>query len=445
MRRTKTSGDHINMQMSLLSILKKLILITLIPFFIGYFSYHNTALLNIGAYGSLILSIIVLITDTNQRKFAKNTVFMNVRRNIFLYGFFMVYLLYLVFSALFLSYDNLYHLPLDAIYKDIRYPIILFIAVLAVQSALTAKHLLTILLTTFCIIILIIPIQGYFYPQPNQNFALFMRYGYMFPIVLLFPFLLASTLLYKNKVYFLVVTFLSIITYVIVIAAGARGSFLAISVELFLFLCLLSYFKKITLKKLFLIICSIAILVAIIVGVMYKNSNLVEGKVWQSLGNQDFTGGRMTLIETRFPIFMKDGSIIHGIGYGNKIYQQFLEDHKAPKVVGIWGVENGQPHFSYYRDEPQLLSSFYESGVVGLILFSLFVLTFLITSLRAFSLQNHAKIIAIAIFLNIVGNTLVLGVVEHTSVPNLLFFAVILALVNTKLLPNQRRHDDESN
>ncbi|MHC0449556.1 MAG: hypothetical protein ACRY3E_05715 [Candidatus Lariskella arthropodorum] len=158
----------------------------------------------------------------------------------------------------------------------------------------------------------------------------------------------------------------------------------------------------------------------------------------QNFNDHDITSGRTDLIETRFPIFIESSSILFGTGYGNEIYQQFLEDHRAPKVVGMNEIKNGKEIFSYFHDEPQLLAVFYESGLVGLILFLIFICCFLHRCYQHANTTRLSGMLSIAIGVSIIGNSFILGIVEHTSINNLIFLLIIFMLSTTMQIKMDR-------
>ena len=420
--------------------LQKLLPIPTLSMLLGYFSYHNTALLTIGAYTALGISLIVLILKPDQLKILK-VIYQNNKTVIMTA---LVYIGYLIISAFFFSYKNLYQTTLDELYTALRYQVIFLIILIAFKREWVKRYLLFSFIITLSALCFIMPIKSYFFPLILENGtfeSLFMafRYGYLYPITILYPFLLATLLIWHQRLYQFFVLLLSIASFTIVLLSGGRGAFITIFTELMLFIGIYAYYKKFNLHKMLAVY---VIVVSIIVGALtlgYQFNPLVRGKIVQSASNHNFTSGRTEMITSRFPVFIKNSSIIYGTGYGNHIYQKFLEDHKAPKVVGFYTTrKSGETIYHYWHDEPQFLAVFYESGIIGLVLFTIFLFSFLTVCIQYTSGRNIVGTILIGIFLSIIGNTFILGISDHTSINNLfLCFVIFLVVTAIKASENQ--------
>ncbi|WP_100550761.1 O-antigen ligase family protein [Caedibacter taeniospiralis] len=404
----------------------------LLLMFCGYFSYHNTAFLTIGAYSAFALSLIVLVLYGSTSNIT-HLLHSSWEKNKNLYITFLAYVLFLFISSYFFTYNNMRSDSIQAVYEDIRYAIILYIALftLFILKQDVAKNILIILIVTLTMLCLIMPFKSYLAPLLVQGVPeplyLAFRYGYVYPITLLFPCLLSSVSIFKQKWYLYYVIFLSIAIYSIVILSGGRGSFLTITAELILFL--IYTYRAVSVKKMLLFIAVVTVILVATISVIYHFNPTVHGKVDQSFLGNDFSSGRVAIIETRAPIFFEHTSILFGTGYGNKVYQQFLANHHAPEIIGRQEFENHQKVFSYFHDEPQFLAVFYESGIIGLVLFAMFVITFLLACKKTANNNSFLGVLSIAIAFGIIGNTFVLGLVEHTSAKNLFLFCALLLTI----------------
>ena len=408
--------------------------ITTALMFLGYFSYRNTALLNIGAYSSLAFALIIIYQCPQLLKIIK----FSYSRNKLLVICLLIYIVYLLLSSIFYSYKGLISLSLSEVFDNLRYAVILFLIYIALQNKHVNKYFFFILLISIVFITIIMPLNNHFFPNNALPLALKFRYGYNLPLTLLYPFILCLLFYNSKKMTIASVTILSLVIFTIIIASGGRGSFIAILIELFIFIGIYCYLRKMAIKTILVSYLTLFIALALALAIGYFNSNCVQGKILQNFSEKNFTSGRVELIQTRFPIFTEHGSILFGIGFGNKIYQEFLQDHHAPKVIGMYEVKDNKEVFSYHHDEPQFLAVFYESGLMGLLLFTLFALSFLYSCMRYASINNTEGVMAIAIGLSIIGNTFILGLVEHTNINNLFFFAVLFIMLTTNKQVNNR-------
>lgn len=108
------------------------------------------------------------------------------------------------------------------------------------------------------------------------------------------------------------------------------------------------------------------IMAALLIGA-YNTVGQVKMKVDQTLQMNNVTSSRDEIILDRFPLVMENiNNAIFGIGYGNSTYNQYLEDHNAPKNGGVYSERNN----GYNIDEPFFMIILYNVGAIGLFLFT---------------------------------------------------------------------------
>lgn len=415
--------------------LKNLLCFTSLCMFIGYFSYRNTALLNMGAYSSLILSIYILHKERGNFRLLSDIYHTNKALVIAA----LTYILYLVATSILFSYKGLINLSISALFDDVRYALILLFIYLALNTRRTNEFIFISLIITSVFIVFCMPIINFFFTPYNPlPMTLKFRYGYNLPFTVLYPFVLSLIFYRPKRSTYTFVAIFSITLFAIIITSGGRGSFLAVTIELAIFIAIYVFSKKMKLTKIILIGISTFSMIFLILTISFFSSALVKSKVLQNFNDHDITSGRTELIETRFPIFIEHSSILFGTGYGNEIYQHFLEDHHAPKVVGMNEIKNGKEIFSYFHDEPQLLVVFYESGLIGLILFLIFICCFLPRCYQHANTTRLSGMLSISIGVSMIGNSLILGIVEHTSINNLIFLLIIFMLSTTMQIKMDR-------
>ena len=116
---------------------------------------------------------------------------------------------------------------------------------------------------------------------------------------------------------------------------------------------------------------------------------------------------------------MKYGSITHGIGSDYAAYINFFNEHNAPKKLGFF--DKKQNKFIYWRDEPQVLQVFYESGIIGVSLYLIFLISFAIKLFIYGIKQKSNSYIAIAIFTGLIGDSFVKALFENTGISTPIF------------------------
>jgi hypothetical protein len=267
---------------------------------------------------------------------------------------------------------------------------------------------------------------GYFYIKNNPNLNLSVRLSrdYSDYFLIMYPFILASFFVFKSKFKYINLTLL-VIGFVELLLTGARGAWVGVIGETFIFIFFLAYLKKEYIKKIIIIV---GILSAILLGsgyCIYQNSPLVKSRVDIGIF---YSSGRNDIIETRLPIFLKHGNLFVGIGGpGNYQYNKFLNFYHASIInEETKKIENGKIIFYYHSDEPFLLQIFYKEGVIGIITFLIFILIFLYKGYKFLNLYT------LSITSSFIGYFLIRGLVEVRELKFLLIYFGLFLIAKAK-------------
>ena len=393
---------------------------------IGTFVKHTTALMNIGAYTSLLLSISVFFCNWPRLRKKLIAIYKEYQLLILLT---LIFLFFTLITSLLASYNHLFMEPLNDIYKSIRYPVILFLCLLALsQNRFYIKYLYTIFLTTVLIILIVCPCILYFQNKLDsfnlvKNGAVSL--GFLAPFV--FTVLLIDV---KKYVTYTVIATIFLL-FIYIIWSGSRSGLLATASSLILIS--FAYIRKYEISRVkVLLFCIFSVLAfALTLSIAYRFSPRIQEKVQQTVTFKNFTSGRTTIIRTRYPVINQYVSFWHGIGYGNTIYQTLLHEQKAPEVIGQQNTINGKSQYFYYHDEPQLLVIYYSIGMFGIFLYLAFFVYFTYKSWINKTLPHSFGVLSYAIFSSLIAYFLLRGFVEHSGI-TLLMWLLALQLPLTK-------------
>lgn len=400
-------------------ILSKIVMILMV---FGLFTIDNQGVLNMTSLLAVVLSIYYI--KVNGIDIKKILIDLIEKRKILL-----LFTIWCVFCIIFFTYSNK---SLDAfiiLLKDWRYPLVmmLFFAAFSKHIA-TLRHFFVIgAIFTLFYIILVVPILRVIKNNP-QELYLQLRYGFAFYVVMLFPFALTGALLFKN--YFLKTSLfvISVLAFVFLLYTGSRAGILAVVAEILLISFLLSK----TLKKFIAVSCGLLfIMITLLIGT-YNTVDQVRMKVAQTVQMNNVTSSRDEIITDRFPLVMKNiNNIVFGIGYGNSTYNQYLEDHHAPKNGGVYSERNN----SYNIDEPFFIIILYNLGFVGLILFAT---AFYITFKDIYSQAKLQKdIFSIALLCSLVGYILIYCLFEKMFINVFLLYSIAILMMYEKNEPTK--------
>ena len=254
--------------------------------------------------------------------------------------------------------------------------------------------------------------------NPNLNLSIRLSRNYSDYFLTTYPFVLNSFFVFRNKLKYTILVLLAI-GFVELILTGARGAWVSVVGETFIFIFFLGYLKKEYIKR---ILLSVGIISAILVGsgyYIYQNSSLLKYKLHQGVS----PNGRDVIVKTRLPIFLKHGNLFIGIG-GPENYQyiKFLNFYHAPKKFGIQEKDG----FHYFGDEPFLLQIFYKEGIIGLITFLAFIFIFLYKSYKSLNLYT------LSVTTSFIGYFLIRGLVEGRELKFLLIYFGLFLIAKAK-------------
>ncbi|WP_162902246.1 O-antigen ligase family protein [Facilibium subflavum] len=403
-----------------------LLYITTSLFFIGMFVKHTTALLTIGAYSSLLLCLCIFSFDWQEIKLKLMTLYKTYQILTILT---VAFLLFAFITSVFASYHNFYMQSLGDLYKSLRYPIIfLFCTIVLSRSKFYIRYLYIIFFTTTFIILIVWPCILFF--QDQLDSSTLVKNGVV-NLGFLAPFILVTILIEKRKALTYLVSLTIALLFIYMIWSGSRSGFLAVSSSAII--TGVAYAKKhqLSYKKIFLFCLFTLLSFFIVLSIAYHFSPRIQGKIHQTVTFKNFTSGRTTIVESRYPIISKYIGFWHGIGYGDTIYQTLLYEQNAPKLYGEPNTMiNGKQQFYYYHDEPQLLVIYYSFGIFGTLLYLVFFIYFAYQAWRNRTLPGTTGILSYAIFSALVSYFLLRGIVEHSGI-TLLIWLVALQLTLT--------------
>ncbi|WP_459978839.1 hypothetical protein [Nautilia lithotrophica] len=260
----------------------------------------------------------------------------------------------------------------------------------------------------------------YYLSNPELNWSIRLNRSFSNYFEILYPFILASIFIIRNKFKYIVIIFL-LFAFFELILTGARGAWIEVLIETIIFLLYLErkYFKK------FLYYIIGGLFIIIFVGLyFYKYSSLFQQKINQGLS----PNGRDVIVETRLPIFIKHGNFLLGIGGpGNYQYNKFLNDYNAPKMYGL----SKEKEFFYWADEPFLLQIFYKEGILGLMSFLFFSGMFLLIMFKYLKINYSIeyKLFIVSIISSYVGYYFIRGLVEGRNFKYILVYLTLFLII----------------
>ncbi|HEM6890776.1 TPA: O-antigen ligase family protein [Providencia rettgeri] len=390
---------------------------------LGMFTNDTQGVLNVSA---ALLFIYTLYSIFKYKINIKNDLITLIknRKILFLFG------AWGLLCAVIFTYPSFTHEAVKEFFNDWRYIVIitLFLIVFKKEMSKSNKTIIYALIATLAFTIFIIPILKQF---KNSQLPLYLqlRYGFAHYMTLLFPFTFNAVFLFKKILLKLLMLTLSACAFLFLLYTGSRGGALAVVIEAFMILCLLSA----NYKKFLINIISLGVLAVAIVFTSYHYIPQVKNKINQSLYSESLTSYRDNIIETRYPIFTQSlANQLTGVGYGSVAYNQFLNDKKADKSVGEFSKEKNI--FVYFNDEPFFLNIIYNIGFIGLVLFlSAFFINMkdLLKDIR-----KGKNILNIGIFVSSIGYFLVYCLFEFIFLDIFILYNILTAILIKKCLSN---------
>ncbi|MBJ9113271.1 O-antigen ligase family protein [Citrobacter sp. FDAARGOS_156] len=400
-------------------ILSKVVLVLMI---FGLFTIDNQGVLNMTSLLAVVLSIYYIKANEID---IKNIVLDLMQKRKLL----LLFTLWCVFCIVFFTYEDK---SLDAfiiLIKDWRYPLVMMLFFGAFSKHITSLRQVFVIgaILTLSYIVLVVPILRIIKNNP-QELYLQLRYGFAFYVVMLFPFVLTGAILFKNHFLKTVLYIISALAFVFLSYTGSRAGILAVVVEIFL----ISFLVSKTIKRFMAATCGLLFIMAALLIGAYNTVGQVKMKVDQTLQMNNVTSSRDEIILDRFPLVMENiNNAIFGIGYGNSTYNQYLEDHNAPKNGGVYSERNN----GYNIDEPFFMIILYNVGAIGLFLFTAaFFITFKDIYIRA---RSQKDIFSISLLCSLVGYILVYCLFEKMFINVFLLYSIAILMLYGKNEPGK--------
>ena len=387
----------------------------------GLFTIDNRAILNVSAALVLVLSVYSFFKE-RVNPICSISEFLKNRRSILFFS------IWCFLCIAFFTYENEYSSALGQLFKDWRYPFVMWLMLIAFKDHLhmLKKTYVISAILTLSYIILVVPIIRYVKNNP-QELYLQLRYGFAFYVVMLFPFALAGALILKSrylKIMLLVVAFLS---FIFLLFTGSRGGIFSLIIETALVMFVLS--KNI--KKFALSMTVITLMALIGVTAAYNIFPQVKGKIEQSTKLTNITSSRDKILTQRYPLVMDSlKNNIFGIGYGNSTYDKYLWNHDAPREEGVFNKETNK----YNLDEPLFITILYNVGFGGLILFLISMLVNLKALVK--SVKINKDIFSVSILASFIGYFLVYCMFEKMFMEIYLIYTLLIFY-----LANKKEHE----
>ena len=378
----------------------------------GLFIEGFTFLKYIGLYGSILFFIINIMKKNYQYDIYNN--------NKFIINLYLAFLLANLISVLF-SYYNV-----DFSLKEFRVEFLnVSIFALISLSIKNVKLLSKMLFWSILLAFIFNTLEyGYnYYSYSNLDFSIRLERNYSDYFEILYPFLLGGLFIIKNKTKYIIFIIL-LLGFFELLLTGARGAWISMIGETLLFFILIAMIRKEYLKK---IIMGTMIGSILLIGTgyyLFKHSNLIKSKFAQGVK----PNGRVTIIKTRFPIFIKHGNLLTGLGLGSEQYNKFFYDYNAPKVY----VKYNKNYIDYISTEPIFINLLYKTGILGFLLYFIFSFVFIKYMFKLIKDNKYNifdRIFIISIFSSYVGFYFIRGLVEIRSFKYMIIYLVLFLII----------------
>ncbi|MFS9434726.1 O-antigen ligase family protein [Citrobacter sp. C348] len=400
-------------------ILSRIVLILMI---FGLFTIDNQGVLNMTSLLAVVLSIYYInINKLNIKHTLTNLI--KKRKTLLLFT------LWCLVCIIFFTYKDK---SLDAfviLLKDWRYPLImaLFFGAFSKHKTMLRSVFVIGAILTLSYIVLVVPVLRIIKNNP-QELYLQLRYGFAFYVVMLYPFALTGAILYRNVFLKMILYIITVLAFVFLLYTGSRAGVLSVIVEILL----ISFFLSKSLKRFLIVTCYLSLIMSTLLVGTYNTVGQVRMKIDQTLQMTNVTSSRDEIISDRLPLVMKNiSNIFFGIGYGNSTYNEYLEEHHAPKNGGVFSERNN----SYNIDEPFFIIILYNLGAIGLVLFSAaFCITFKDIYARV---RMHKDIFSISLLCSLVGYILVYCLFEKMFINVFLLYSISILMMYEQNVKNK--------
>ena len=375
----------------------------------GFFINSLTFIKYIGLYGAILFFVIGLFYDR------KNYYKVYYDNNKILFFALLLFIFSIILSILF-AYSDVNN-SIREFRRDFLNISIFILITLFIRKKNFLFYIFIYSIMGAFIFDIVSNLYEYYIHNKNLNFSIRLNRNFANYFEIIYPFSLSFLFILKNrlKYMFIIIIFLGLFELVL---TGARGAWISVISETFIFFILLMILKKEYIKTILISFIFIMVGNFLIFNYMYKHSSFIKNKINQGL---TYTSGRDEIIKTRLPIFLKHGNFFIGIGGpDNYQYNKFLNTYKAKHIYGY----NTKIGYHYLSDEPFLLQIFYKEGIIG-------VLTFLFLSgvflwkgffyLKSYSKLEY-KIFVVSIISSFVGYYLIRGLVEGRELKYIVLF-----------------------
>ena len=370
---------------------------------------------NIGLYGAILFFVIQLFKDReNSYKFY-------YKNNKLLLNSFFIFI-FIIFLSVIFAYSDIKPSLREFRVEFLNIGIFMLISLYIKDR----KFLFNIFLYSIVFAFVYNTIRygiNYFIINPHLNFSIRLKRNYSDYFEILYPFVLGSLFIIRNKLKYIIFIILLFGVFELILT-GARGAWVNVIVETLLALLLISFIKKEYIKKILLISGIGMLFISSGSLYIYNNSTLVKSKINQGLQ----PSGRDKIIKTRLPLFLEHGNLIIGVGGpGNYQYNKLLNDYNAPRNYGY--VDGKKFHYS--ADEPYLLQIFYKEGVLGLFAFLFFSFILFWKSIVFLRNSNNVsnKFFIFSIITSYFGYYFVRGLVEGRDFKYILIYLTLYLII----------------
>lgn len=239
---------------------------------------------------------------------------------------------------------------------------------------------------------------------------------------LFFAFSLAGIIYSKNKIFKFLLIIISLFGLICELLTGARGSYLAIFISIFLFIFFARKDIKFN-KKLLKIFALLSILLIPAGALLVYNSKHLKFKL-----SQFDSSRRDVILSTRLPLLFNSSRALIGIGYGFENYTYFLNKMNTKNIdLGPKGVLIEGKRF-YSHDEPTFIAQFFHYGIFSLIYP---VIVFYMIYL-CFIKFNSGNFFMLPLALSMISYFIIRGLFEKQSLVYLFYLITFYILLDYK-------------
>ncbi|OAG27676.1 hypothetical protein TH606_05625 [Thermodesulfatator autotrophicus] len=259
----------------------------------------------------------------------------------------------------------------------------------------------------------------------SPHFIIDRNYSFILPILISFS--LACFWYFKN-IYLRIFIFINLIfgtTFMIL--TGARGGYVSLFIVYFLWTIFLVYLSLKERGYLNLKLITISLLLIAFLLSVFGIATSFHPKVQAALKRGFSPNGRDVIIKTRFPVIFKEHPFF-GLGYGRRLYFDFLDKHNVPKIHGHYSAK--EKRFVYHSDEGIFIQTIIRQGILGFMVFIVLICLALKFSFKsALSANKLESLISFSIFSCIISSVCFRGLVETIKLTEFVLLVFILVVL----------------